>query len=120
MLIAVIYLLAGVPSFISLVTLLHFLDCPSHLKKFALAAFVFSVPAIFFLFYAAYLNQTSPTGGGYGGLTLFFRFGLPSSALSSVLYVIVRAQTDRSWGNELLAAVGSLILGFVLPLLIVG
>ncbi|MFM7444156.1 MAG: hypothetical protein ACKO2N_09645, partial [Tabrizicola sp.] len=65
-------------------------------------------------------NQTSPTGGGYGGLTLFFRFGLPSSAVSFVLYVIVRVQTDRSWGNELLAAVGSLILGFVLPLVIVG
>lgn len=120
MLVAVIYLLAGVPSFIFFITLLHYWDCPTHLKKLAIAAFLFSIPAILFLFYASYLNQTSPTGGGYDGLALFFRFGLPASAVSFVLYVMVRVQTDRGWGKEPLAGVGSLVLGYLLPLLIVG
>lgn len=120
MLAVLIYLLAAVPGFIFLATLLTYRDCPADQRKLALSAFLFSTPSILFLAYAAYLNQTSPQGGGYGGLTLFFRFGLPASAISLVIYVIVRVSTDRGWTNELLAAAGSVVLGYLFPLLIVG
>jgi hypothetical protein len=107
--------LSAVPTFLFCVTFVRLFAAPSEVWKLNGAAFLFCLPAAFFILQATLEraeNSPTPTNEGMAGLVMY---GFPGLAVAFVLYVLARRKLRDGWWNEIVAAVVAGVSIFYLP-----